>query len=561
MVRQVISEKFRAFYDALNANIFTIDEMVSLINRALPDVAPEFSLGRVETIFIAPESVYEPKGLYKVIAGYEHPDGFNEETYKKEFNTAEGGIVRLFANAEKNHTWSQEELKDIDFLLEVLYIACSRFRLLSLMRQTQKTDMLTGSLNMVGLQEKIGELKKSGELVEYSSIFSNLKNFKYINQHVGSQNGDYILKQYSILIRGFLEGEGFFCRLGGDNFVTLVKKYCLLRYLAFVSNITIPVTVGGRQEDVRIDAKSGIFHITEDATLDDVISCASVAFMIARRSNKHDIVYFQQEMLDRAIHDKRISARFSDALFRNEFCVYYQPKVTLADNMLCGCEALTRWHANKILYPGEFVEILEREGSIRNLDFYMLEQVCGDIRRWIDGGIEPVRVSVNFSKLHLSGESFEKDIISVLQKYSVDPKYIEIELTELSDFKYFDRLVSFVDTMHRHGFHISIDDFGTGYSSMSLICGVNADVIKLDKTLIDNLVSGKKQKTDAVIVRSIISMAHELGIQVIAEGVESCEQADFLRANGCLMAQGFLYDKALVREDFEKRLASRQYNV
>ena len=561
MSERVVSEQFRVFYDALSQNLFSLDEMVVLINKTLPTIADELTLGRVETIFIAPESVYEPRGLYKVIAGYDDPNGFAEETYEKSFTTAEGGTVKLFANPKKGCTWSDVDKENIDFLLQVLYVSCSRLRLLSLMQQTTKIDMLTGSLNAIGLNEKIGMLYAKHELGEYASIFSNIKNFKYTNQHFGSQAGDYILKQYSILSRGFLEGDGFFCRLGGDNFVILVKKYCLLRYLMFITDIAISVKVDGKEEIVKVGTKSGVYAIDKDAEPEDVISCASVAFGIARRSRDKDLVYFEQEMLDRTLHDKRISAMFHSALSQNEFHVYYQPKVTLSDNTLCGCEALTRWHQEKIIYPSEFIEILEREGTIRHLDFYMLEGVCKDMRRWLNAGIEPVKVSVNFSKLHLSNTHLEQDIIDVLNAYHIDPKYIEIELTELSDFKHFDRLVAFVNRMHAEGFGISIDDFGTGYSSITLFRDLNADVVKLDKSLVDNIAGDHARRADAVIVRSIINMARELDIDVIAEGVETKEQAEFLRSNGCRMAQGFLYDRPLTHDDFEKRLLHRAYTV
>ena len=254
---------------------------------------------------------------------------------------------------------------------------------------------------------------------------------------------------------------------------------------------------------------------------------------------------------------------FMDSLAKNEFKVYYQPKVDLLTKELCGCEALSRWYAQRLITPAEFIPILESDGTIKNLDFYVLETVCKNLRDWLDKGIEPVLISTNFSKLHLADENFENHILSLLDKYSIPPKYLELELTELSDYQYFDRLVRFVNTMKEAGLKISIDDFGTGYSSMSLIRNLNPDVIKLDKSLIDNVAikDDKKAKTDQIISRSIIEMAHELGITVIAEGVETKAQAEFLKASGCLMAQGFLFDRALEHDEFEKRLISRKYEI
>ena len=366
-----------------------------------------------------------------------------------------------------------------------------------------------------------------------------------------------------MMVQGFLEKQGYIARLGSDNFLVLTPKEKLKDFIRFIEGISISVNNKGTVEDVKINVRAGIYETNEETTFGDIMSNSAVALDTARHSRHHDIIFFRQEMLEKAIHDKSISNMFMDSLAKNEFKVYYQPKVDLITNTLCGCEALSRWYAQRLITPAEFIPILEAEGTIKNLDFYVLEVVCKNIREWMDKGIEPVLISTNFSKLHLSDENFENHIISVLQKYNVPSKYLELELTELSDYQYFDRLVRFVNTMKEAGFKISIDDFGTGFSSMSLVRNLNPDVIKLDKSLIDNVAAGddQKAKTDRVISRSIINMAHELGIKVIAEGVETKEQAEFLKENNCFMAQGFLFDKALEHDEFEKRLITRKYEI
>jgi EAL domain-containing protein (putative c-di-GMP-specific phosphodiesterase class I) len=366
-----------------------------------------------------------------------------------------------------------------------------------------------------------------------------------------------------MLVQGFLENEGYISRLGSDNFLILTPKDKLTDFINFIENISIPVNNHGIVEDIKIAVRAGVYETNEETTFGDIMSNSAVALDTARHSRNKDIVFFEQEMLEKAIHDKSISNMFMDSLSKNEFKVYYQPKVDLTTNTLCGCEALSRWYAQRLITPAEFIPILEAEGTIKNLDFYVLETVCKNIREWMDKGIEPVLISTNFSKLHLSDDNFENHIISVLQRYNVPSKYLELELTELSDYQYFDRLVRFVNTMKEAGFKISIDDFGTGFSSMSLVRNLNPDVIKLDKSLIDNVAAAdsKKAKTDRVITRSIINMAHELEIKVIAEGVETKEQAEFLKENNCFMAQGFLFDKALEHDEFEKRLVTRKYEI
>ena len=244
---------------------------------------------------------------------------------------------------------------------------------------------------------------------------------------------------------------------------------------------------------------------------------------------------------------------FPKALENREFVVYYQPKVTLEDNCLCGCEALVRWFRDGVMVPPmQFIPVLEWEGSVCKLDFYVLDQVCRDVQEWMAKGIEPVRISVNFSKAHLHNPDLAKKILAVLQKYDVPSRYIEIELTEMSGYENYETLLDFVRTMHESGVSTSIDDFGTGYSSLNLLKDLNVDIIKLDKSFLNNMESRKKN--DVIVIKNIIQMVNELDMEVIAEGVETMEQADFLRGMHCCMAQGFLFDRPLPHDDFEKRL-------
>ncbi len=544
-------------------HIHSLNEMNEKLRETIDDFAEELKLGRLSVSVKNPQNVYEPMGMNREIINFISPKGFNPDTYEKFYFTEEQGCINLKANLLPGVNWTKENKKNVDCYVDLSYILCSRVRLLGLMKSVKITDSLTGALNLHGFQEAVGDILSNNEIQDYSVVLLNFKNFKYINQKVTTDNGDIILRKYCMLVQGFLENEGYISRLGSDNFLILTPKDKLKDFIKFIENISISVNNHGIVEDIKIAVRAGVYETNEETTFGDIMSNSAVALDTARHARNKDIVFFEQEMLEKAIHDKSISNMFMDSLAKNEFKVYYQPKVDLTTNTLCGCEALSRWYAQRLITPAEFIPILEAEGTIKNLDFYVLEVVCKNIREWMDKGIEPVLISTNFSKLHLSDDNFENHIISVLQRYDVPSKYLELELTELSDYQYFDRLVRFVNTMKEAGFKISIDDFGTGFSSMSLVRNLNPDVIKLDKSLIDNVAAGNDQKarTDRVISRSIINMAHELGIKVIAEGVETKEQAEFLLANECLMAQGWLFDKALEHDEFEKRLITRKYEI
>ncbi|WP_296325959.1 GGDEF domain-containing phosphodiesterase [Treponema sp. UBA3813] len=561
--KEFASEKLCDLISVLTSSVTTLAEMNEKLQETLPALAEELQLGRLSVVVSNPQNVYEPLGINKEMVSYESPAGFNPDTYEKFYFTEENGFIRLKANLLPQIEWTDQNKKFVDFYVDLSYLLCSRARLMNLMDAVKITDSLTGALNLHGLQETVGEILSKKEIQNFSVVLLNFKNFKYINQRVTTDNGDIILRKYSMLVQGFLEGKGYLARLGSDNFLTLVEKKRLSEFIEFIKNVSISVNNKGTVESIKIDVRAGVYETNEETTFGDIMSNSAVALDSARHSRNKDILFFEREMLEKALHDKSISNMFLDSLAKNEFKVYYQPKVDLQTNMLCGCEALSRWYAQRLITPAEFIPILEQEGTIKNLDFYVLETVCRNIREWIDKGIEPVLISTNFSKLHLSDEHFEEHIISTLKKYDVPSKYLELELTELSDYQYFERLVSFVNKMQDEGFKISIDDFGTGYSSMSLVRNLNPDVIKLDKSLIDNVAAGddKKARTDRIISRSIIKMAQELGIKVIAEGVETKEQAEFLLKNDCFMAQGWLFDKALDHDEFEKRLVTRKYEI
>lgn len=563
MPKEFASEKLCDLISVLTSSVTTLAEMNEKLQETLPALAEELQLGRLSVVVSNPQNVYEPLGINKEMISYESPAGFNPDTYEKFYFTEENGFIRLKANLLPQIEWTDQNKKFVDFYVDLSYLLCSRARLMNLMDAVKITDSLTGALNLHGLQETVGEILSKKEIQNFSVVLLNFKNFKYINQRVTTDNGDIILRKYSMLVQGFLEGKGYLARLGSDNFLTLVDKKRLSEFIEFIKNVSISVNNKGTVESIKIDVRAGVYETNEETTFGDIMSNSAVALDSARHSRNKDILFFEREMLEKALHDKSISNMFLDSLAKNEFKVYYQPKVDLQTNMLCGCEALSRWYAQRLITPAEFIPILEQEGTIKNLDFYVLETVCRNIREWIDKGIEPVLISTNFSKLHLSDDHFEEHIISTLKKYDVPSKYLELELTELSDYQYFERLVSFVNKMKDEGFKISIDDFGTGYSSMSLVRNLNPDVIKLDKSLIDNVAAGddKKARTDRIISRSIIKMAQELGIKVIAEGVETKEQAEFLLKNDCFMAQGWLFDKALDHDEFEKRLVTRKYEI
>ncbi|MGN1403510.1 MAG: putative bifunctional diguanylate cyclase/phosphodiesterase [Ruminococcus sp.] len=547
------SEGFQHFFDALQKSADSIEEMAQTLKDSFPLIADALPVGKLMVRFTAPQTVLDPSGQNRVFEIYCCPDGHADIPYKEEFHNEESGNAVIAFYPRSSSGWEEEEKPILHFLAQNIFLFLGRTRMMQMMKRISVTDLLTGAANTRGFMQFGDALYEKGILCQYTCMFINIKNFNYINQTVGPRQGDEILRQYAQMIQTVMDEEEILSRLGGDNFTALVKTKNVDHVLQFMSNIKITVPYLESTKTFDICARIGMCAITETQTMGEIMNATSTAINIAKTAGQGDYVWFQPQMLANALHDKEISILFPKALEEREFVVYYQPKVTLADNHLCGCEALVRWIRNgKLVPPMEFIPVLEKEGTICRLDFYVLETVCMDIKKWLSEGIEPVRVSVNFSKAHLHNEHLAEDIIAVLRKYEIDSKYIEVELTEMSGYENYETLSAFVQEMRKNGVSTSIDDFGTGYSSLNLLKDLNVDIIKLDKSFLNNMEN--RCHNDIIVIKNIVNMVNELEMEVIAEGVETQKQAEFLRNINCRMAQGFLFDRPLPHDDFEKRL-------
>lgn len=219
-------------------------------------------------------------------------------------------------------------------------------------------------------------------------------------------------------------------------------------------------------------------------------------------------------------------------------------------------EALARWEKddNHIMSPAIFIPILEEYNKICDFDFYMLEKICKSIISQLERGLAPVKVSVNFSKYHFNNPNFTTRIVETLKKYNVNPKYIEIELTE-SAFENYEKIEKHLNYLHKKNISVAIDDFGKGYSSLGLLEKIKADTIKIDKSFVDSIgtVSGN------TILKHTVSMLKELNKNIVCEGVETKEQLEFLKRIKCSLIQGYYYDKPLPEKNYEKRLINKKY--
>lgn len=554
------SDGYIKFFDSLQGNFLDIKELLNKMQENLPLIADDVRLGKLDVCLGTPTSVFEPERKSSAVQVYCYKDGYEDVPHTATYKVGKNGEARYIAYPRTGVTWDEKECIAINFLLQNIHMLCSRSRVMGLLYKAGKTDTLTGAANADGLSQFVTELQEKNVLPNYTGVFFNIKNFKYFNQRVGSSAGDEILRKYVNQIQEYLSNEEIVARLGGDNFMAFVLKDKIENFLELIESMQVAVDFKGDKVVFDVMTRAGIYPINPEDTMGEVMNGSAVALNVARGSVNHNHIVYRPQMMEKAMHAKEVSSIFPKALRNEEFVVYYQPKVKLSDNALCGCEALVRWIRNgEIVPPMEFIPVLEQEGSICDLDFYVFEQVCKDIRRWLGMGLEPVQVSVNFSKVHLHNQKLAEQILAIADKYEIDRKYIEIELTEMSGYEDYEALSSFVNNMKQSGMHTSIDDFGTGYSSLNLLKDLKVDIIKLDRSFLSNL--DKRNEPDEIVIKNIVNMVKELDMEVIAEGVETSEQAEFLKDVNCCMAQGFLFDKPLPREEFEKRLQSQSYTV
>ncbi len=534
--------------------------LLQQISETIVPITQALHIGHLELSIQSPSTYYEQQGNHEAYTVYTEED-YGAYSVTQHYTTGGNGHAFLAAHPIKDYTWSSDEENEVHFLLKNLYLLVGRSRVMDMMSKIVTTDNLTGIPNTIGLTKYCSMLLAQGVFDKYTGLFINLKNFKYINQRVGSNMGDALLQKYAKHIQTIVQPQEIYCRLGGDNFFALIMNENVSAFLKRTE--LIPITLNHNNHPITFDIRTnvGAFPIRSGNTITDMMSGSSMAMTMAKQSVVDNVLWFTPDMLTETIRKKEISSQLPHALQNYEFVVYYQPKIDLTNNSLHGCEALVRWiRDGKIVSPMEFIPVLEQDGSICALDFYVLEMVCSDIRTWLKAGITPVCTSVNFSKVHLHNKNLAENVLKILNKYQIDGKYIEIEITETSGYEDFSTLSSFVNEMKKHGVRTSLDDFGIGYSSLNLLKDLDVDTIKLDKSFLHKI--GDSNSNNDVIVQAIVNMVHALNMQVIAEGVETSSQASYLRNINCYLAQGFLFDKPLPKEDFEKCLTGeRQYDA
>ncbi len=382
-------------------------------------------------------------------------------------------------------------------------------------------------------------------------------NFKVINELYDYHMGDKILSIIANAFNSADKGDLIIAKGDNDEFLFFATPETIdatfQKYINYEDLINNKIS-----EICARNLKFRYSRYTVPAGETDVDSIMNTLTLTHNHHRKDALVSsvtifdYEDSLKKNLIHTAYICDIMRDALENQEFQVYLQPKNNIESKSICGAEALVRWKRpdGSFIFPNEFIPIFEQEGFIIELDKYMLHNVCKIVKRFVEKGYH-IPISVNFSRLHMLNENFAKELMEITDSHKVPHKLIEIEMTETSMMEDIEAFRKLSSDLHRKGFSLSIDDFGAGYSSFDLLADLDFDILKIDKSLIDNIEDSPKRQ---VVLQTIVDMANNLSLKSVCEGVETQEQLDILEKIGCDIAQGYLFSRPIPNEQFDELL-------
>ncbi|TRO20588.1 bifunctional diguanylate cyclase/phosphodiesterase [Ectopseudomonas mendocina] len=423
----------------------------------------------------------------------------------------------------------------------------------SLLRMAQY-DFLTGLPNRQQLQQQLDQiLEDAGRLQRRVAVLCvGLDDFKGINEQFSYQSGDQLLLALSDRLRSHSGRLGALARLGGDQFA-LVQADIEQPYEAaelaqsVLDDLELPFLLD--QHEVRLRATIGITLFPEDGDSTEKLLQKAEQTMTLAKSRSRNRYQFYIASVDSEMRRRReLEKDLRDALAQNQLHLVYQPQIDYRDHRVVGVEALLRWQhpQHGFVAPDLFIPLAEQNGTIIPIGEWILDQTCRQLREWHDQGFSDLRMAINLSTVQLHHAELPRVVNNLMQVYRLPPKSLELEVTETGLMEDISTAAQHLLSLRRSGALIAIDDFGTGYSSLSYLKSLPLDKIKIDKSFVQDLL---EDEDDATIVRAIIQLGKSLGMQVIAEGVETAEQEAYIIAQGCHEGQGYLYSKPLPARD------------
>ena len=438
-----------------------------------------------------------------------------------------------------------------------LYYSKARRKINSELLQSVAVDDLTGLPTKQ--QHKLEATQILRECKgKFAYVSCDIIDFKFFNETYGYAYGNIALKSIASVLLKEMKKNELISRTTGDHFCMMLNytteealKERIIKMLDKVSEFPTD-DAGGKHKAI---FRCGVYPIRKEDDINMVRSRANMARKKIAKCLITTINLYSEDDLAKELERKELEEELRFAVENKELLVYFQPKFDIASEKVIGAEALVRWNHPKrgMLPPGLFIPMCEENGFICTVDFYMLEEVCKQMKHWKETGKKLIKVSVNFSRLHLSNKGFVDKLVKVVRGYGLEPANLEIELTETVAYEEMNNLLDVMRQIKEAGFGLSMDDFGSGYSSLNLLREMPVDVLKLDKGFLDDC-GGNDSTREKRIISHVISMAKDLEISVLAEGVETMQQKEFLKESNCDMIQGYYYAKPMPTDLFTSYL-------
>lgn len=414
------------------------------------------------------------------------------------------------------------------------------------------TDSLTDGFNRDGFlraaEELLGKKKKGA----YFVVYLNVKNFRYINESWGEEDGNKTLIFIYKELQKMVKPQELAARSSMDHFFLLLDEASDYEIEERVRRVESDINnrIRNRFGKYSLEFSAGAYRMEDDNEISQAMNKAMHASRLGEE--KHICSFYQGAIAEQISRENHLNALFDESLKNHDFYAYLQPKVSAGKEKCCEAEALVRWiHPREgMIYPSDFIPVLERNGKICSLDLYIFEEICRLIQSWISQGKPVTRISVNLSRFHIrnAGSDIWKKYQEIKERYQIPDGVLEIELTEtaLLESHQFEFVKQVLDGFRRIGMSVALDDFGFAYSSLSLLKNLEVDTLKLDRTFFLN-----ESERSRSIVRNVIGLAHSLHMNVVAEGIETMEQVDALRRIDCDFIQGYVYSRPISADEFE----------
>tara|TARA_R110001592_G_scaffold301741_1_gene573160 strand:- start:308 stop:2779 length:2472 start_codon:yes stop_codon:yes gene_type:complete len=421
-------------------------------------------------------------------------------------------------------------------------------------------DVLTNLPNRLLLRDRAHQaLQKSQRSKnKVGLILFDIDHFKNVNETVGHEQGDRLIKKIADELLLILRKEDTLCRQGGDEFIVLLSDIgSSIEATRFINRIFDVFSREWVIDNIRFNLSISLgaaVYPDDSEDLDELYRHADAALFSAKQNGRNQYQFYGKEIGAKLFLKHQLESALKSEKSKSSFQVYYQPKIDIINGVISGVEALVRWYQSdgSIVSPAEFIPLAEETGLIIPLGKHIFEQACKQGAAWRDAGF-PLRIAVNISVVQFEEPDFVSFVKSTIEKYAMNPALIELEITESVLAKDANLAITTIELLRSLGFNIALDDFGTGYSSLSYITEFPLDVLKIDQRFVRNMLDSARDKA---IVAAIIQMAKGLELRLVAEGVETEEHLSHLKAMGCQIMQGFLFSKAITGSDITALLST-----